>query len=45
MNLRKRIEILEGYDLQVLRFTNEQVNHNLEGVCQTVEEYLTSNKS
>lgn len=42
---RKRTEILEGYDLQVLRFTNEQVNHNFEGVCQTVEEYLTLSKS
>lgn len=37
---QKRTEILEGYGLQVVRFTNEQVRNNFEGVCQTVEEYL-----
>ena len=28
-----RTEILEGYDLKVIRFTNRQVNENFVGVC------------
>ena len=39
---RRRTEILEGYGLQVVRFTNEQVKHDFEGVCQTIEKYLVS---
>ena len=39
---RKRTEILQGYGLKVVRFTNEQVKNNFEGVCQTIEKYLVS---
>ena len=39
---RRRTKILEGYGLQVLRFTNEQVKNNFEGVCQTIKGYLDS---
>lgn len=33
----ERTRILEGYGLRVLRFTNEQVLHEFEGVCQQIE--------
>ena len=36
---RIRTEILEGYSLTVLRFTNEQIRKNFEGVCQTLKRY------
>ena len=40
-----RTEILEGYNLKVIRFTNEQIHHNFEGVCwfidKTVNELLS----
>ena len=29
-----RTEILEGYDLKVIRFTNRQINTNFRGVCE-----------
>ena len=32
-----RTEILEGYDLQVIRFTNEQINKNFESVCEYID--------
>ena len=39
-----RTEILEGYDLKVIRFTNRQVKENFRGVCgfidKTVKESL-----
>ena len=39
-----RTEILEGYDLKVIRFTNLQIQENFEGVCwyidKTVKELL-----
>ena len=31
-----RTEILEGYDLKVIRFTNSQINTNFQGVCQYI---------
>ena len=31
-----RTEILEGYDLQVIRFTNRQIDTNFEGVCEYI---------
>jgi len=33
----KRTQILEGYGLQVLRFTNQQVLHDFETVCIEIE--------
>ena len=32
-----RTEILEGYDLKVIRFTNKQINENFHGVCQYID--------
>ena len=32
-----RTEILEGYDLKVIRFTNRQINLNFRGVCQYID--------
>ena len=32
-----RTEILEGYDLQVIRFTNNQINSNFRGVCEYID--------
>ena len=37
---QKRTEILEGYSLKVLRFTNEQVINNFEGVYRMIQKYL-----
>ena len=31
-----RTEILEGYDLKVIRFTNRQINTNFHGVCEYI---------
>ena len=32
-----RTEILEGYDLRVIRFTNYQINTNFQGVCRYID--------
>ena len=32
-----RTEILEGYDLKVIRFTNEQIDTNFRGVCEYID--------
>ena len=32
-----RTEILEGYDLKVIRFTNYQIDTNFHGVCQYID--------
>ena len=32
-----RTEILEGYDLKVIRFTNIQINTNFRGVCAYID--------
>jgi len=44
-----RTEILDGYDLSVIRFTNRQVNENFMGVCgfidKTVRERLDNSFS
>ena len=32
-----RTEILEGYDLQVIRFTNRQINTNFRGACEYID--------
>jgi very-short-patch-repair endonuclease len=33
----KRTQILEGYGLRVIRFTNDDVLNNFGGVCQVIE--------
>ena len=32
-----RTEVLEGYDLKVIRFTNRQINRNFRGVCEYID--------
>ena len=32
-----RTEILEGYDLKVIRFDNKQINENFKGVCEYID--------
>jgi very-short-patch-repair endonuclease len=32
-----RTEKLENYGLQVIRFTNQEILHNFEGVCERIE--------
>lgn len=39
----ERTSILEGYGLRVIRFTNDQVLKNLEGVCRQIEELIPPN--
>ena len=43
-----RTEILEGYDLKVIRFTNQQIDKNFKGVCEyidsVVKAFLQENK-
>lgn len=34
---KKRTEILEGYGLKVLRFTNLDIDNNFEGVCNDID--------
>ena len=36
-----RTEILEGYDLKVIRFTNEQIDKNLKGVCEYIDKVIS----
>ena len=35
-----RTEILEGYDLKVIRFTNYQIDTNFSGVCKYIDEVV-----
>ena len=35
-----RTEVLEGYDLRVIRFTNYQVDKYFEGVCKYIDEVV-----
>ena len=37
-----RTEILQGYDLKVIRFTNEQINTNFRNVCQYIDKIVKS---
>lgn len=39
----KRTEILAGYGLRVIRFTNDEVLHNFEAVCQHIEREIPLN--
>ena len=32
-----RTEILEGYDLKIIRFTNRQIHTNFKGVCEYID--------
>ena len=36
-----RTEILEGYNLKVIRFTNIQINKNFDGVCRYIDKVVT----
>lgn len=35
-----RTEILKGYDLTVIRFTNRQINTNFRGVCEFIDSFV-----
>ena len=37
-----RTEILEGYGLTVIRFTNRQINTNFYGVCAYIDRVVTT---
>jgi len=37
-----RTEILEGYDLKVIRFTNLQIDTNFRGVCEYIDAVVKS---
>ena len=39
----ERTQILEGYGLTVLRFTNDEVLHQFEGVCRQIEKTIPLN--
>ena len=39
----KRTEILAGYGLRVIRFTNNEVLHNFEAVCDRIEREIPLN--
>jgi very-short-patch-repair endonuclease len=36
----RRTEILQGYGLRVIRFTNDEILHNFEAVCEKIESFL-----
>ncbi len=35
-----RTEILEGYDLKIIRFTNHQIKSNFRGVCEYIDKIV-----
>jgi very-short-patch-repair endonuclease len=37
---QERTQILEGYDLKVVRFTNDQVLHEFEVVCEEIMGFI-----
>lgn len=39
----RRTEILIGYGLRVIRFTNDEVLHDFEAVCQCIESMISPN--
>jgi very-short-patch-repair endonuclease len=39
----ERTKVLEGYGLQVIRFTNHQVLYEFEGVCQMIFGFIPPN--
>ena len=40
-----RTEILDGYDLKVIRFTNRQIDTNFYGVCEYIDEVVKTSLS
>ena len=42
---KERTQVLEGYGLKVIRFSNEQVLREFEGVCRKIEEMIFLNFS
>ena len=38
-----RTEILEGYDLKIIRITNRQIKENFRGVCEYIDMIVKSN--
>ena len=38
----ERTKILEGYSLRLIRFTNDDVYHNFEAVCQMINDFIPS---
>ncbi|NEP34411.1 MULTISPECIES: endonuclease domain-containing protein [Moorena] len=40
---KERSQIIEGYGLKVIRFTNDEVLHNFEAVCYRISSELPSN--
>ncbi len=38
---KKRTEILEGYGLKVIRFTNLDIDNNFEGVCNNIDDIVS----
>lgn len=39
----KRTTQLQSYNLQVLRISNDDVDHNFEGVCQVIDQMVKKN--
>jgi len=39
----ERTQILEGYGLKVIRFTNEEILNNLDGICAEIEKMIPPN--
>ncbi len=39
---KKRTEILQGYGLTVLRFTNLDISKNFDAVCKAIDNFITS---
>ena len=37
-----RTEILKGYDLKVIRFTNRQIHDNFRGVCEYIDKIINA---
>ena len=37
-----RTEILEGYNLKIIRFTNRQIDTNFHGVCKYIDDVVKS---
>jgi very-short-patch-repair endonuclease len=40
---RERMQVLEGYELKVVRFSNDEVLKEWEGVCQCIEKMIPPN--
>ena len=38
---KERTKVLEGYGLKILRFTNNEVINNFEGVCKKIDEEVS----